>query len=357
MRRARAWSLHLAVVGLSLTWFGCGGSVPDPASDTAAAPEAVPPADGVVSAKASPDAETVAKGDETATEAPAAAPASATPAAVKPAPAKAETTAAEEPAAPAAKGDASGTAELLNLANTSAAPADVAKADAATKGESAGPGGGPGMQASMRPGGMPAGYPGAPGAPGGANPAMSPNGMPNMPGMPGMPPGPGAGYPGGPEGSGAMPGGGGNDNGPPSFQDPLHATAAFLKAVKAKDRDRIVEATALRAGQAQETGTETMRKLFATILDQSISDESLNDLFKALDGYQIVDTNTPKSTGRFGVILGKPNQKAGQYRRTITLRKEAKGWKVVDIGGQAELEATVMPSNRANGRMPAGKRR
>jgi hypothetical protein len=184
------------------------------------------------------------------------------------------------------------------------------------------------------------GYPGAPGGP----PAGSGVSMPGYPGA--------GGSSGGPGGPGAMPGIGGANSGPPNFREPIPATVAFLNAVKAKDRDLLAEATALRA--PQEAASAQMKKLFSTVVDQSISEDALAELAKALEGYQIVDTNTPKSTGRFGVILGKSNKKGGQFRRTVTVRKEAKGWKVVDIGGQAELESM---SNFGNtGRTPARKR-
>lgn len=130
---------------------------------------------------------------------------------------------------------------------------------------------------------------------------------------------------------------GANDNGPANFNFPDTATVAFLKAVQAKDRDKLAEATALRS--PQEASSERMKKLFATIVDQSISDESMNELAKVLTGYTIIDYNAPKSTARYGMILAKPMPNgAGQYRRTITVRKEAKGWKVVDIGAQGEME-------------------
>jgi ketosteroid isomerase-like protein len=158
-----------------------------------------------------------------------------------------------------------------------------------------------------------------------------------MAGMPGM-------GPGGPGSEGGF-GGGADDKGPANFDYPATAARAFLAAVRAKDRDKLAEAVALRS--SQEASTERMKKLFASVLDQSISDEQLADIAKNLEGFQIVGMNDPKSTGRIGVILGKSNNQNGQFRRTLMLRKEAKGWKVADVGAQGEMEA--QPNTRGRG--------
>ena len=90
-----------------------------------------------------------------------------------------------------------------------------------------------------------------------------------------------------------------------------------------------------------------MKKLFATIVDQSISDQSLDELATALSGFQIFGQNEAKSSGRLGIILQKSNNNGGILRRTITARREAKGWKVVDISNVGEIEGMRgLPLNR-----------
>jgi hypothetical protein len=124
-----------------------------------------------------------------------------------------------------------------------------------------------------------------------------------------------------------------------SFTNPYLATMSFLNALKAKDLDRLAEATALHAPVEAQGKNQ---KLFAAILDQSLSDEDLTELAKSMDGYQIVGQNTPKSSGRLGIILMKP-EGTSQMIRTVTTRHEKKGWKVVDISGKRELEKPIVP--------------
>src|SRR5208337_2800225 len=68
------------------------------------------------------------------------------------------------------------------------------------------------------------------------------------------------GYPGGPAGAGALGAGGpGQDNGPADTRTPEGAVRAFLNALQAKDRDRLAEATALRA--QTEASTDKTKEL------------------------------------------------------------------------------------------------
>jgi hypothetical protein len=106
---------------------------------------------------------------------------------------------------------------------------------------------------------------------------------------------------------------------------------AFLSALQAKDRDRLAEATALRSQSEQEGTSERNRELLGKILDQSISDSELDDLAKKFEGYQYAFDNAVKSTGRQTVAIRKPTDDGGYYSRTVTVRKEKKGWGVMDI--------------------------
>jgi hypothetical protein len=322
MNDLRSWLARLAMVGLCVSWVGCGGSdVPDAATDNQAAADA-PPVEGAPPVPAAPAKE---EGGEVA-KADAPAPGGETTAA---APAAEDKPGEDKPGA--TKGDSTGTTELFNMANNAPPPPDppaVSEAAPST--------------------------PGAPGGSGGMTPGMMGQGGRGGPGGPRSPSGSGLAAEGGPGGSGAlgglagmagmrMPGGGsggwggGSDtNAPANYTMPMTAVVTFMNAVKAKDKDRIADATALRS--VQMAHSKGMKQLFSNILDNSISDEDVNELAKQLDGYQIIGQNTAVSSGQLGIIIGRSNGNFGQYRRTITVRHEAKGWKVADITGRSELE-------------------
>ena len=82
--------------------------------------------------------------------------------------------------------------------------------------------------------------------------------------------------------------------------------------------------------------------------------QDLDELAKKLAGFQLSGANVPKSSGSIGVTVTKA-EGTSILRRTITMRHEKAGWKVLDIGGQAELEKPIiMP--RMRGGVP-GRRR
>jgi hypothetical protein len=177
--------------------------------------------------------------------------------------------------------------------------------------------------------------------PTGANSAdmakMMANQMGKMAGQPGArgPAGDNALSPGGGGGPGGAAGGGGND-GPADNRTPEGAVRAFLKALKAKDRDALNEAT---AGHAYLEAVERNRDTFKKIFDLELSDSELDDLAKKLDGYQIVSYNPPKSTGRLDIVVQKSGQNGAFLRRRITVRREKKGWGVLDISGAEEFKS------------------
>lgn len=362
MRSTRPWIARLGWVGLLAAGLsGCGGS-----SDQESVVIADSPAEGAGGAAAPPAP--VAATDE-------AAPAAAATTAVAdndPGPAPAPAAEAEEPAAPVAKGDASATNEMIGLGGSAVPAADAPPpgtpgsetATASAPGDQPNAGGGERKLGSLSPTGA-SGYPGAGGTssgyPGSSGSSSAPPGYPGAGGGNSGYPGAGgrnSGYPGtagGAASQGGYPGAGGamaeagggsvvgGNAGPADFRTPIGGLNAFLAAVKAKDREGIVEATALRAPLE---ATERNKKFFASIADRSISDAAIAELAKQLEGYQISGNNDPKSTGRFSYILSKSNQQSGSFRRTITLRKEAKGWKVLDISGEAELQGFARPGAR-----------
>jgi hypothetical protein len=165
-------------------------------------------------------------------------------------------------------------------------------------------------------------------------------GMPGAQGM-AMAAGRGAGMPGpgmaGAPGLGGAAGGAGRDE-PADFSDPQGAAKAFLDALKSKDLDRLAEATALRS---QAEAATKNQEIFKRILDGSLSESELADLSKKLDGYSIIGENPARSTGKLQIVIRK-NEGTTSYQRVITVRKERKGWGVLDISGPGEIKQPRM---------------
>jgi hypothetical protein len=128
-----------------------------------------------------------------------------------------------------------------------------------------------------------------------------------------------------------------------AFNHPMTSVQAFLAALKAKDKDRLSEATARRSPTEAD---EKHRKIFAAIIDQSISDDELDEMSKALDGFRVMQQLPAKSTGRIEVVIAKMDGRDRQ-QRTIVTRKEKEGWKVLDV--QSLVEFKAMPLYRRPG--------
>jgi hypothetical protein len=141
--------------------------------------------------------------------------------------------------------------------------------------------------------------------------------------------------------------GGANDK-DPDFSNALNGAQAFLDALKSKDTGRIADVIALRS----DTEESTHRSLFKSIKDGSLGDNDLNDLAAKFDGMKPVDRNVIKSTARVGIICAKMK---GQTRlqRTLWVRKEKDGWKVVDFGPEYEVKPQIGIPRRGMG----GRRR
>jgi hypothetical protein len=347
MKPWTTWLARLGIAGACFLVTGCGGSdVPDASSDGQAATDG-----GGAAAGGGPkvaEGDQGAKADEASTDAPAPAPGGEGPAA------------APKPQ----QGQGNSTADMLAMATTpgggSSPPAGGSTPAPGNTPGTPGTPGGPGS--ATRPGGpggagpMPGtggGQPGGPGMGAGA-PQMGPGapGMrgPDMKAMMGKM-GMGAGMaPGAP--AGGMPGAAGAgaanvDNGPADFGTARGAVRAFLNALKAKDQDRLNEATALRA---QLEATTKNQPIFKKIFDLALSDSELDDLAKKLEGYQISGEHQGKSTGRIVVVLRKAGQNGGYFQRSVTVRHEKKGWGVLDITGAEEFKSmSVRPRNRQQG--------
>ena len=390
MKPTGSWLGCLAMAGSCLVWAGCGGGdVPNPESDSRAAVESPPKtvngaAVAEAAAAATPEpapvapaspAEPAPKPVAATAAAPASEPESAPRvAAAKPAgePATSPAEAAASPAEAAtgtAKADTSGTDEMLRIAGSpppapaggtatpsagSAAPAPAVAAapagDASPRGMVGRPGGPESRAADPSAAAPPAvprrsgdemaasvERPGATGA--GGNAAARSGGGGMMAGEAG----------GGSFGAATGSGGAGNepDGGPRAFLNPGTAVQAFLSALKAKNKDRLSQATARRAATE---AAEKHRKIFAAILEQSISDEELDDMAKALEGYQVVDILPARSTGQIGVTIGRQTNRE-LLQRTVQVRKEKEGWKVMDFGATMDFRPV------GSGRVPTGRRR
>ena len=387
MKPTAFWLRHLAVAGSCLVWAGCGGGgVPDPTSDPLAAtegasqaanqpspppePEPAPiPAPVAVSptpapvtatevAETTPTPATTKDGfydvppkDGDPATAVAVAETTPTPAASKDGffdvPAK-ESGTAETSTAPTTaevKGDSSGTDEMLRIGS---APSETSAATPTPDATPAPAGSTPApAMADMRagrdrePGGDPSLRAGGPEL---ANPPGT--AMPSRAGAEMSMPSPAAGKPGGGAyGEGSVTPGGGFGSGGDSvaggeelkadaFKSAGNAVNSFLNALKAKNKDQLSQATARRAATE---AVEKHRKVFAAILEQSVSDEELDDMAKSLDGFKVTGIVPAKSTGSQGVLIGKMEGR-DRLQRTVMVRREKEGWKVMDIGNAIDFK-------------------
>jgi len=337
MRPWIEWSAGIGLAAACVMFTGCGGDgVPDPGSDSAAAadsapdtgepPAPAPPAAPAGGGKAVPS---VAQNKSQAPSAP-----------KEDADADDQKDAAQASGenSPAAKSEGgSATAEMLAMATggqTGSGGSQPPAGGGAAPGQTPQTGGG--AQAPGPPGGM-GGYAEAMRAQAGGQAnqagamAESMRARAGGGGQGGYPGGyTPAGSAGGSAGAGAQgPGGLAQDNGPADTRSPQGAVRAFLNALQAKDRDRLAEATALRA--QTEASTDKTKELFGKIVDMSISDAEIDDLAKKLQGFRLSGENAPKSTGRLGIYIDKPTQEGSVLRVTLTVRKEKKGWGVMDM--------------------------
>jgi hypothetical protein len=126
------------------------------------------------------------------------------------------------------------------------------------------------------------------------------------------------------------------------FHKPRESVQAFLDALKDKDVDLLSEATALRSPYE---ASSKHQKLFQSILDGSISEAQLNDVAEKLDDFKIKGIGQVMSTGRLSVLIQKTTD-TGYHQRTVTVRKEKAGWKVLDISGVIDFK--LHPPKKSN---------
>jgi hypothetical protein len=336
MNRPYAHWAWLAVASLGLGLSGCGKGAPKEDTKTDADAEASASDDSAPAAEAPPIAQ--------------AAPAPAAPA---PPPAKKETSGTDELLA-LSGGDKSAAAPQAAAPPAAQAPSGPARgrpqAQEAPPAAAAAPpnnsGGRP--QPPQSSGGSSGGMMGGGYANAGRGTAGYPqsssgsSGMPSGMQRPGSPGGPN-GSPGGPNGSPGGPGGGSAaDAAEGDFKTPLKGAESFLSALKAKDVQKLADATAKHAEFESSTAHRVLMK---SILDASVNQADLDDLARSFDGMKVEGLGTRKSSGMVNVVVSKTekstsktssgsNQSTSNYmNRTLYLRKEADGWKVQDYSG------------------------
>ena len=88
-----------------------------------------------------------------------------------------------------------------------------------------------------------------------------------------------------------------------------------------------------RFGPAKDPNVSTKhQKLFQAILDKELPDSEMETLASQFEGYQVQNVIVGASTGRANVILAKSTQ-SDMYQKTVVVRKEKAGWKVIDFTG------------------------
>jgi hypothetical protein len=108
----------------------------------------------------------------------------------------------------------------------------------------------------------------------------------------------------------------------------MTAAEAFMKAAAAKDTKVLAEATALRA----ETEAKLLptRQMLKSLREENASAEDLDALSRAFDGMQIVGEAPSKSSMTRVISLARQDDNM-LIKRSLYVRKEKAGWKVVDI--------------------------
>ncbi len=192
--------------------------------------------------------------------------------------------------------------------------------------------------------GMGANYPGAGGGGGGGQQQQQMQMQRKGAMGAGYPGAGGGGGPGGPGGPG-MPGGAASAaKKPPSYKTPASAVKAFIDAATDKDAELLAEATALRAPT---TAKHYSQKKFLAIRESSLDADEMDKIAAEFKGYRVTQVFPGDGTkiGKVQVIR-QGNQRIDQ--RVIVVRREAAGWKVVDVEQAFSSKVPGMRANRGN---------
>jgi ABC-type glycerol-3-phosphate transport system substrate-binding protein len=182
--------------------------------------------------------------------------------------------------------------------------------------------------------------------------ALRNSGAGGAPGFPGQPQGfAQGGPPGFPGQAGGAPTGfgapGAGSTKAPDYTEPIAAAESFLAALESKDTQLLAEAVAIR-GQYEAKG-DAKQQMFRALKEENLPQEDLDALVRAFDGMEVRSKNTPKSSGRVGVIVGKQDDNK-LLTRTLYVRREKEGWKILDFSGpRSENTGLSTKSKRGEG--------
>ncbi len=84
----------------------------------------------------------------------------------------------------------------------------------------------------------------------------------------------------------------------------MTGATTFINAVEDEEQGPDSEAD---GAPRLEANSVAMQKLFAQVVDLSISDSQVDDLAKTIQGYTIIGMDPAVSSGRQEVVLGKSN--------------------------------------------------
>ena len=148
-----------------------------------------------------------------------------------------------------------------------------------------------------------------------------------------------------------MGGPGGAENAKPDFRNPYTAVTSFLAALKKKDAELLKGSVALRSPTEAKADHQ---KMFQAILESNLAPDQIDELSRQFDGMQVIYTDAPMTeTGKYTVRVGK-RQGREIIERSLIVRKEKAGWKVLDVDKYREFTQSVVPGR---GRMAPGRRR
>ncbi len=145
-----------------------------------------------------------------------------------------------------------------------------------------------------------------------------------------------------PGGGGMMGGAGGGSDKDDDFSTAFKGAESFLNALKKKDPEKLA---ATIAKHAEYEAKESHREMFKNIALQSASGSEIDELARAVSGMKVMDSNVRKSSGTWGIIVGKQDSHE-RTTRTLLMRHEKDGWKVQDVGPEKVLKIGPPPAKK-----------
>ncbi|MFO0956345.1 MAG: hypothetical protein U0800_02630 [Isosphaeraceae bacterium] len=125
----------------------------------------------------------------------------------------------------------------------------------------------------------------------------------------------------------------------------------FLSAIKSRDPERISNAVALRS---RTEAKDANKPLFEAMLDKNLTEDAISDLARSYEGMSVINYSALSETGKVSVRVGKQNGRE-VIERSLIVRKEKAGWKVLDFDKFREYVPMGTPG-KTNTR-PGGRRR